>query len=452
MPDEQGPLWHTRWMSTALLYLRISVNRTSEHNSVQQQRDDCHALAQRLGYTRTLEFVDEAISAYQDRRRPAYQDLLRYLHHTPVTVIVWHIDRLYRRPDELEQLVDVLDTRPVRIESVQGGSFDLNTHEGRLFARQLVAFANYESAHKGARVARAQQHRTQQGLLHRGSHYGYLSDGNLHPKQGPTLRRIAEDYLTGLSISAIAHELTNAEISPPAGGRQWNSTTIASILNSQRLHGHNRLREGTWERVITSNESKLIRAIQLTPRRDATRSSVTLLGGIARCGICGNRLISTKASRRQLTYRCRTYPTSCQSISIGQKSLNEYVQDIAITQLREPAHLMAPLQDPASILEQLRDAQATLHDLARRYARYEISRISLMEARRPSEATIMSAGEELSRHLRLRVRDRYLSVPFAKISTPRQRTVVDSLLSAIEVHPATTTRDPASRVRVQLYG
>ncbi len=74
-------------------------------------------------------------------------------------MIVWHLDRLYRKPRELEQLLDLLDVCPIRVESAQGGSFDLNRHEGRLFARQLVAFANYESAHKGARVSRAQQQR-----------------------------------------------------------------------------------------------------------------------------------------------------------------------------------------------------------------------------------------------------------------------------------------------------
>ncbi len=65
--------------TTALIYLRISANRTSEHASIKQQRTDCTILAAQLGYTRTIEFVDEAVSAYQDRARSAYQQLLRQL-------------------------------------------------------------------------------------------------------------------------------------------------------------------------------------------------------------------------------------------------------------------------------------------------------------------------------------------------------------------------------------
>ena len=55
------------------------MNRTSEHASIQQQRADCTALADRLGYTRTIEFVDEAVSAYQDRTRLGYQQLLQQI-------------------------------------------------------------------------------------------------------------------------------------------------------------------------------------------------------------------------------------------------------------------------------------------------------------------------------------------------------------------------------------
>ena len=153
-------------------------------------------------------------------------------------VIVWHVDRLYRKPHELEQLLDVLDARPIRIESVQGGSFDLNSHEGRLFARQLVAFANYESAHKGARVARAQEQRARTGRLHGSRHYGNHNDGTLHSNEAAVLRRIADDYLTGLSITTIARELTAAGIPTPSGRQRWGTSTIASILSAGRLHHH----------------------------------------------------------------------------------------------------------------------------------------------------------------------------------------------------------------------
>lgn len=70
----------------------------------------------------------------------------------PCTVLVWHVDRLYRRPSELEHLLVLVEQQSVTIETVRGGMLDLNTHEGRLAARFMVTVASYESGHKADRV------------------------------------------------------------------------------------------------------------------------------------------------------------------------------------------------------------------------------------------------------------------------------------------------------------
>lgn len=250
--------------TTTLIYLRISANRTSEHASTERQRADCTTLAGQLGYAQTIEFVDEAVSAYRGRARPADQRLLRHLDESPgTTVVVWHLDRLYRKPRELEQLLDLLDVRPIRVESVQGGSFDLNRHEGQLFARQLVAFANYESGHRGARVARAQQHRARNGLLHGGSHYGYHDDGTLHRGESSIVRRMVNDYLIGLCPTVIARALTFEGVPAPRTDR-WRATTVRGMLDSDRLHRRRRDHAGvqqvtgSWETLLTSDESALV--------------------------------------------------------------------------------------------------------------------------------------------------------------------------------------------------
>jgi DNA invertase Pin-like site-specific DNA recombinase len=283
---------------TALIYLRISANRTGEHASIQQQRDDCTALAGRLCRSRIIEFVDEAVSAYQDRTRPAYQRLLRQIEQAPsATLVVWHLDRLYRKPGELEQLLDLLDTRPIRVEAVQDGSFDLNRHEGRLFARQLVAFANYESALRSARVSRAHQQRARRAAWHGRAAYGHRPGGEPDADQAPTLRRIARDYLVGCSETEIARRLNTEGVPTPGASHEWHPSTVQAILRSDRLHrrrttwtGEQHI-EGTWESVITRDESELIRALQLLSQRRTTNSSRSLLGGLARCATCDRRMV-----------------------------------------------------------------------------------------------------------------------------------------------------------------
>jgi DNA invertase Pin-like site-specific DNA recombinase len=80
--------------------------------------------------------VDNDISAYSGKKRPGYIDLLERVKWGPTRIVAWHVDRLYRRPRELEDLIDLVEHNPIVIETVKGGGFDLNTHEGRLMARQ----------------------------------------------------------------------------------------------------------------------------------------------------------------------------------------------------------------------------------------------------------------------------------------------------------------------------
>lgn len=141
--------------TSAAVYLRISQDRTGERAGVRRQEEDCFALAKQLGYEDPPVFIDNDISAFDGGRRPGYDSLVSHIRTGVTVVFVWHVDRLYRRPRELENLIDLVEHNPVRIETIQGGGFDLNTHEGRLMARQLVAIAAYESGHKSDRVKRA---------------------------------------------------------------------------------------------------------------------------------------------------------------------------------------------------------------------------------------------------------------------------------------------------------
>nr|WP_274380751.1 recombinase family protein [Nesterenkonia muleiensis] len=432
------------------MYLRISANRTSDHASIEQQRADCTTLAAQLGYTEVIEFVDEAVSAYHHRTRPQYQRLLDHVEHAPAaTIIIWHMDRLYRQPRELEELLDLLDARPVRVESVQGGLFDLNRHEGRLFARQLVAFANYESAHKGARVARAHQQRAHRGLLHGGTHYGYHQNGSLHPDQSKILRRIIDHYLTGLAPTVIARELTATGIPAPADGPKWNATTITAILTSRRVHLRAGEHHGTWEPIITEEESALIRALQIAPRRDPARSSTTLLGGMAYCSTCDNRLVSGVTHRGQRIYRCRTHPTSCGQVTADMTQTDQAIIT-HLTALHPLRTERPPLRPPASILTTLTAATSALHETARQYGAATITRETFLTHRLRLISIIEASDIELHRHLQHRILQHYPDAPatMTSLSISRQRTIINALASKITIDPRRPGNDIKSRLQI----
>lgn len=304
----------------ALTYLRLSTPDRTDHASIDRQREDCLALTEHLTLTGREEFTDKAVSAYQRRqRRPGFDRLLDRLRDlNRVVIVTWHLDRLLRQPVQLEELLDLASTRHVRIETVHGGGLDLSGHEGRLFARFLVAFAHYESALKATRVSRAHQQRASSGLWHAGPAYGYDTGGTLNPQQAIIVRQIADDYLAGCSPQEIARRL-NAQGIPTAGRSSgWHPSTVRAILSSDRLHGHRRFTDtndatatvnGRWPRIITPRESDLVRALLALPERRTTNSSQSLLGGLARCGVCDKTLVVSYDGNRLRRYVCRKTST-----------------------------------------------------------------------------------------------------------------------------------------------
>ncbi|ODU06357.1 MAG: hypothetical protein ABS81_04910 [Pseudonocardia sp. SCN 72-86] len=155
----------------------------------------------------------------------------------PSRVVVWHVDRLYRRPRELEDLIDLVESHPIRIEAVMGAAFDLNTHEGRLMARQLVAMAAYESGHKADRIRRANRQKAERGDWHGAPKFGYGLGGVVIPEQAVVVREMADRFLAGQSLRSITKWL-NEESGVPSPRADkgtlgvWHATTVKSILVS----------------------------------------------------------------------------------------------------------------------------------------------------------------------------------------------------------------------------
>lgn len=60
----------------AAIYCRISDDKAGAGLGVSRQREDCVALAERLGWTVTDVYTDNDISAYGGKRRPEYERML----------------------------------------------------------------------------------------------------------------------------------------------------------------------------------------------------------------------------------------------------------------------------------------------------------------------------------------------------------------------------------------
>src|SRR3954468_16877274 len=99
----------------AAVYARISSDQEGTGLGVARQVQDCRTLADRLGWPVAEVYEDNDFSAFSGKHRPAYARMLADLRvGSRDAVVVYHVDRLTRRPIELEEFVSALDAARVR--------------------------------------------------------------------------------------------------------------------------------------------------------------------------------------------------------------------------------------------------------------------------------------------------------------------------------------------------
>src|SRR3954471_10824341 len=191
----------------AAVYARISSDTEGKALGVTRQLEDCRRLAGQLGWTIGQEYVDNDLSAYSGKRRPAYQQLL-----TDVAdglrdaVICYHVDRLTRRPVELEQFVATVDAAGVRQVRFVSGDMDLGTGDGLLIGRMLAAVAAKESADKSRRVSRKLDQNAAEGRPHGGNRrpFGYEKHRvTVRQDEAEVIGRLVSRYLAGESLRSL---------------------------------------------------------------------------------------------------------------------------------------------------------------------------------------------------------------------------------------------------------
>jgi len=107
----------------AAIYARISSDPDGTSLGVTRQVDDCRRLADGLGWSVAEEYVDNDLSAWGAKRRPAYERMLDDLAGGRRDgMVVYHQDRLTRRPAELEHFVRHRPVATTEGPPKQGGS------------------------------------------------------------------------------------------------------------------------------------------------------------------------------------------------------------------------------------------------------------------------------------------------------------------------------------------
>jgi DNA invertase Pin-like site-specific DNA recombinase len=277
------------------VYLRQSRDQNGTGLAVARQREDCLNLCRGRGWTPT-EYVDNDTSAYSGKKRPAYERMLTDIEAGNLdAVVAWDLDRLHRKPIELEHFIDLADQHHLALATVSGDT-DLGTDSGRLFARIKGAVARSEGERKSARQRRAQLQAAERGLPGGGPRaFGYDPDGlTVREAEADALRLAYASLLAGRSMVGIARDLDAAGFVTGRLGKRFNHSSARAVLINPRNAGLRAYRgnivgPAVWPGIVDEDTWRAAHALLTdSERRRGPGSSARkwLLGGLALCGRC----------------------------------------------------------------------------------------------------------------------------------------------------------------------
>jgi site-specific DNA recombinase len=395
----------------AAIYVRISQDRVGAGLGVERQREDCQALAERLGWHVVGVYSDNDISAYSGRLRPAYAQMLEAITAGKVNAILaWHTDRLHRSPIELEHFIDLIRSKHVRVQTVQAGELDLSTAAGQMVARQLGAVARYESQLKSERIRRKALELAKAGKPGGGGTrpFGYEDDRvTVRESEAVIIRDVMKRALAGQAFGSLVRDLNDRGIKTPKGGL-WRMTTLQRVLCSARIAGwrsHNVdgvkprlggpfLTEGTWPAIVSRADVERLRELLAVPNKRQQPRSYPL-SGILQCSRCHHPMLGSASGHNNARrYMCVPKPA-------GQGCGRTFVRaDDAEAELRD--QVRAAVGD--GLIERLARAAQESEDDQQLAADIADDEAALAQLGRDLDDKLISRAEWLERRQRLQDR------------------------------------------------
>jgi len=401
---------------SAAIYARISSDAEGTGLGVARQLEDCRKLAADRGWPVGDEYVDNDVSAFSGKPRRQYARMLADLESGDRdAVIVYNLDRLHRRPVELEEFVALCESVGVRDVATVTADIDLGNDDGLFMARIFAAFAAKESGRKSARIRRKMLQNAEQGLPHGSVRpFGYEPDKiTLRESEAPVVRELVDRYLAGQSLLSLTLWLNDSGVSP-AVAKSWQTSAVRQVLCSGRIAG---LREhrgevigpAKWPAIITPAERDRILARIAARSVTKTRAARTyVLSGMLRCGRCGNRLYSqarhSNPDNRVRRYVCLKGPDhgGCGRLTVVAAPVEELLAEAVLTRLDSPqlADVLAGKasadQDVAALAAQVDKDQERLDELAGLYADGAVTAREWIAARDPITDRITAARRDIA--------------------------------------------------------
>lgn len=471
----------------AVIYLRISLDRTGDEAGVRRQREDCERRCRERGWQIVEVLTDNDISASGRRRRPGFERLLELIETGQADVVVtWAVDRLQRsRRDEL-RLYELGRSKGISVSTVRGVDFDWSTPGGRLVADMLGMAARFEIEAKSDRHKRANRQAALAGKRRSGRRpFGYEPDGvTIRESEAEVLRAAYDSFLAGVSLAAICRQLNDGgHLTPQAGTTQarkapdggmtervvsgrWTPGTLGYVLRNPRyaglrgyaplpgvgeppLKGRPKIEvvgKAEWPGIVPEEvwQAAVAKLADPARRQSKPNASKALLTGVARCGRCGAPVWSgwaTTTHGSYRVYRCSAKP----HLTRKQGVIDEWIGDLMIARMSRPGavtltHRRGSAPDVEALRTRAQALRGRLDELAVLLADGTLTRAGVEAASARLRTELAEVEEGLADAGRADVLGplvaaQDVAAAWAELGTDRQRVVVDTLIEITLLPP-----------------
>lgn len=304
-------------LKVAAAYIRVSTDHQTEL-SPDSQIKIVRQYAKQHGYIIPNEFIfrDDGISGRYADKRPQFNEMIATAKQKPSpfgAVLLWKFSRFARNQEESIFYKSMLRKNGVEVISVSEPTIE--GPFGSLIERIIEWTDEYYSIRLSGEVRRGMTEKVERGGAVAIPAFGYnIVDGNFvpNPETAPIVRRIFQDYLSGIPIVRIARNLNDRHITT-SKGNVWENRTVEYLLynpvyigkirwNPKRRTRRNYndpdiiITDGTHEPLIDTETFEKVQQRLEEQKKAHPRSMHTeineeyMLHGLVKCSDCGASL------------------------------------------------------------------------------------------------------------------------------------------------------------------
>jgi len=446
------------------IYTRISSDRDDTRLGVERQEQDCRRLCKDRGWTVAEVYVDNDISAAdapgrKRKARPEYDRLRRDIDDGRLdAVAVWDLDRLTRRPDELEAFVTLCEQRGVTLEWLSGSVKP--SGDGLLVARIKAAVAAEEVRKQRERSRRRSDQDAERGAPRPGGRraFGWESDGvTIRESEAAMIREAAERVLRGETLRSICFDWRRRG-SATAYGTSWSLNGIKALLRNPRNNGKRQHRgevigDADWPAIFDDETFAQLEAVfaDKSARQVRTPPRDYPLRGVLSCGECGHQLVSAArkkpvagdSERRVRYYTCRSDTGGCDRVIVSAERVEEHVLKMVLGLVDDPAIRALTADERASEADEIKELVRgnaedgrKLAGLEDKYADGDLSQATYRRKRQEFRGRVETRNTRLSVLRGSSALDRFdgrLAEHWDELTADEQRTIILSLVRSVDV-------------------